>query len=393
MKKILILGGTYFQIPVIEYAKEKGFFVITCDYLPDNPGHKLSDKYYNISTTDKDAILDIAIKENVVGVIAFASDPAAPTAAYVNEKLGVWGTSYDSVLVLSEKDLWREFLAKNKFNTPKAYSFSHSNDLEKFHFNYPVMIKPTDSSGSKGVRKVNSQQELQIAIDYAKQFSRNNRLIIEEYVSKVGCQIGGDAYIGNNKIDFICLGDQQVDNKVNAYVPCGMIFPSSCSDEIKNKIVDEINRLAKLLDLKNLIINIEVMVDSNQDIYLMEIGPRSGGNFIHKAIYELMNIDLAMIAVESLSTNKSVISFNSINHSNIYTCYYALHADSVGKITDLSIVKKELLIEDVLFNDIGNEVSVFNGSNSTVGILIYKSGNKENIMEVFSCPSKVICNE
>lgn len=392
MKKIIVLGGTYFQIPVIKYAKSRGIFVITCDYLPDNPGHKISDKYYNLSTTDKDAILDMAIKENVVGVIAFASDPAAPTAAYVNEKLGVWGTSYDSVLVLSEKDLWREFLLKNKFNTPKAYSFSHSNDLEKLHFNYPVMIKPTDSSGSKGVRKVRSQQELQIAIDYAKQFSRNNRLIIEEYVNKVGCQIGGDAYIGNNEIDFICLGDQQVDNKVNAYVPCGMIFPSSCSDEIKNKIVDEINRLAKLLDLKNLIINIEVMIDSNQDIYLMEIGPRSGGNFIHKAIYELMNIDLAMIAIESLFVNESVGYLKKTNKSKSYTCYYALHSETAGKITDLSIVKKELLVEDILFNAIGDEVSIFNGSNSTVGILIYKSKDKENIKEVFSFPSMVICD-
>lgn len=392
MKKIIVLGGTYFQIPVINYAKSNGFFVITCDYLPGNPGHKLSDKYYNISTTDKDAILDIAINENVVGVIAFASDPAAPTAAYVNEKLGVWGTSYDSVLVLSEKDLWRKFLSENKFNSPKAYSFNNICDLNEFKFNYPVMIKPTDSSGSKGVRKVNSYEELQVAIDYAKQFSRNSRLIIEEYVSKVGCQIGGDAYIGNNEIDFICLGDQQVDNKVNVYVPCGMIFPSSCSDNIKNKIVGEINRLAKLLDLKNLIINIEVMVDSNQDIYLMEIGPRSGGNFIHKAIYELMNIDLARVAVESLCMNESTISFEMINKSRNYTCYYALHAGEVGKITDFSIVKKELLIEDILFNDIGDEVSAFNGSNSTVGILIYKSKNKENIMDLFSFPSTVICN-
>ena len=113
VKKILMLGGAMQQIPAIKEAKEKGLYVITCDYLPDNPGHKYADEYYNVSTTDKDAVLELAKACNIDGIVAYASDPAAPTAAYVAEKLGLPGNPCESVEILTQKDLFRDFLQKN----------------------------------------------------------------------------------------------------------------------------------------------------------------------------------------------------------------------------------------------------------------------------------------
>ena len=131
-----------------------------------NPGHKFSDKYYNTSTRDKEKILEIAKENNADGIIAYASDPAAPTAAFVSEKLNLPGNSYDSVNTLARKDLFRNFLKENNFNHPDfeifedakdAYQFSKSTDL-------PVFVKPVDSSGSKGVAKLHlkkhSRQQL-----------------------------------------------------------------------------------------------------------------------------------------------------------------------------------------------------------------------------------------
>lgn len=88
-KKILFLGASAQQMPPIKYAVQQGHYVITCDYLPDNPGHKLADEWYNVSTTDMDAVLALAKRAKVDGVVAYASDPAAPTQAYVAEKW-VW---------------------------------------------------------------------------------------------------------------------------------------------------------------------------------------------------------------------------------------------------------------------------------------------------------------
>ena len=112
MKKILLLGGSAQQVPVIEKAKQLGYYTILCDYLPDNPGQYVADKFYPVSTTDKEPVLEIAEREQVNGVLAYASDPAAPTAAYVAEKMGLPGNPYQSVEILCNKDRFRKFLTK-----------------------------------------------------------------------------------------------------------------------------------------------------------------------------------------------------------------------------------------------------------------------------------------
>ena len=124
MKTILLLGGSAQQIVAIETAKRLGYFTVLCDYLSDNPGQYVADKFYLVSTTDKDAVLEVAKNENVDGVLAYASDPAAPTAAYVAEKLGLPGSPYKSVEILCNKDRFRKFLSDNNFCTPKAKGYT-----------------------------------------------------------------------------------------------------------------------------------------------------------------------------------------------------------------------------------------------------------------------------
>lgn len=151
MKKLLMLGGSLYQTYAIKEAKRLGYYVISCDYLPSNPGHRYSDEYHNVSTTDKEAVLQLAKSLNVDGIVAYASDPAAPTAAYVCEQLGLPTSPFKSVEILSNKDLFRDFLQNNGFNCPKAMGFtSYEEALAHIdEFRLPVMVKPVDSSGSK----------------------------------------------------------------------------------------------------------------------------------------------------------------------------------------------------------------------------------------------------
>ena len=99
MKKLLMLGGAMQQIPAIKQAREMGHYVITCDYEPTNPGHKYANEYYNVSTTDLKGVLNLAKELDIDGIVAYASDPAAPTAAYVAEKLGLPGNPYELTLI------------------------------------------------------------------------------------------------------------------------------------------------------------------------------------------------------------------------------------------------------------------------------------------------------
>lgn len=224
MKRVLMLGGSHFQVPSIITAKQMGCYVITCDYLPNNPGHKFADEYYNVSTTEKEKVLDLAKKLNIDGIVCYASDPSAPTAAYVAEKLGLPGNPYRSVEILANKDLYREFLSNNGFRVPRAKGFSSLSEAEKDFDNFtaPVMVKPVDSCGSKGVSKVFHKAELANAIEAALSYSRCHRFILEEYVEKSGYQVAGDGFSVDGKLVFRCFANEHFSLEgTNPFVPIG----------------------------------------------------------------------------------------------------------------------------------------------------------------------------
>ena len=171
VKKILLLGGSAQQVVAIETAKQRGYYTVLCDFLPDNPGQYTADKFYLVSTTDKDAVLEVAQKEQVDGVLAYASDPAAPTAAYVAEKMGLPGSPYESVEILCNKDKFRALLKENGFCTPEAKGYTDIEDaildIQNGYFKYPIIVKPVDSSGSKGVSRIDSFEQAEGLLEYA----------------------------------------------------------------------------------------------------------------------------------------------------------------------------------------------------------------------------------
>ena len=163
MKKLLLLGGSRYLLPVIEAAKSLGIRAITCDYLPDNIAHKYSDEYHNVSIIDKDAVLTLAKELDIDGVMSFACDPGVVTAAYVAEKMGLPSCGpYESVCILQNKGLFRQFLTENGFTVPVAKSYESVDAAlaDAALFNWPVIVKPTDSAGSKGVTRVDDPANL-----------------------------------------------------------------------------------------------------------------------------------------------------------------------------------------------------------------------------------------
>jgi len=140
VKKILLLGGSTQQITAIEYEKKQGYGTILCDYLPDNPGQNYVGKFYCISTTDKEAVLQVAQKEKVDRVVAYASDPVAPTAAYVAEKMGLPTSPYKSVELLTNKDKFRAFLAEYNFCAPKAKGYASIEEAKKDIERFRVLV-------------------------------------------------------------------------------------------------------------------------------------------------------------------------------------------------------------------------------------------------------------
>lgn len=206
MKKLLLLGGSRYAIPVIETAHKLGIYVITCDYLPDNIAHKYSDEYCNISIIDKEATLEAARNLKIDGVMSFACDPGVVTAAYIAEKLGLpFQCSYESAVILQDKGLFRDFLTKNNFNVPHAKRYTDINEpfSDIDFFTWPVIVKPVDSAGSKGVTRVDSVEELKKAIEVAIDNSHNGVFIIEDFLTFEGYHSSADPFSIDGELKFV----------------------------------------------------------------------------------------------------------------------------------------------------------------------------------------------
>ncbi|MBN2598110.1 MAG: ATP-grasp domain-containing protein [Marinifilaceae bacterium] len=390
-KKILLLGGSYFQVPSVLAAKKLGYHVITCDFVPENPGHQYADEYYNISTTDKELVLELAGKLKIDGIVAYASDPAAPTAAYVSEKMKLPGNSYQSVKILAEKDLFRNFLQKNGFNLPKSKGFESLADalLEVDDFSFPLMVKPVDSSGSKGVGKIHSAGELVSAFEYAMSFSRTKRIVMEEFLVKKGPQIHGDAFVCGGKICFCYLGDHHFDEKVNPFVPYSTTLPSIHSAAILSRIESELQRLFDLLEIKQGAFNIEVRIDEDDRIFLMEIGPRNGGNLVPQLEQYASGFNMVNATVEA--TMGKTITVDHI-HKEGFFAYYVLHSDRDGILKEINISPDlaENILEKHIFKNIGDSVISFQGSNATIGVLLLQFSSRDEMYEKIDNSEKYI---
>ena len=176
----MLLGGLRYLLPVIEEAHKLGIYVITADYLPDNIAHKYSDEYCNVSIIDKEAVLKAARELKIDGILSHAVDPGVVSAAYVAEKMELpFQCSYEVACVLQDKSKFRKFLSENGFNCPNAKGYDNVEEALKDidYFNWPVIVKPVDSAGSKGVSKVESPEQLLSAVKFALSESHNGHLL------------------------------------------------------------------------------------------------------------------------------------------------------------------------------------------------------------------------
>ena len=381
MKKLLILGAMEMHVPLILRAKELGFYVITCDYIPENPGHKLADEAYFDSTTDLDAVLKLAERLKVDGIMTYNSDPAAPTAAYVAEKLGLPGNPYEAVKIMSEKNLFRDFLCKNGLNVPKFGNFSDADDVVKHldEFSLPVIIKPVDSSGSKGVTVVYDKVNVKEAVEAALSKSRCKKFIVEEYIEPVGRQLHGDGFIEDGKVAFLYLGDHHFDSTINNLVPYSTTYPTEHSKEVVDECRNQIQQFISKVDFKNGGFNVELRVSKKDGkVYIIDIGARNGGNFTPKVIeygsgFNFMDraIKLALgVPLSDLKMNDKIFNFVS---------YLILHSPRDGVLNNCTLSEEleKRVLEKHIYVKPGDKIESFLGANAALGVLIMHYESRE----------------
>lgn len=383
MKHLLLLGGSAQQVVAIKTAKKMGIYTILCDYLPDNPGQFYADKYYLESTTNKEKILNIARDEAIDGIVAYASDPAAPTAAYVAEKLKLPTNSYESVCILCNKDKFREFLKFNGFNTPLSKTYTDSSVIDKeCELDFPVIVKPVDSSGSKGVSIVSDTENLKNAIEFSLSYSRTGKCIVEQYIqNKYKYIIGGDVFVVDGKIEIWGLLNCHRDKEVNSLVPVGKSFPLCISHDDEVRVKRCLQSLVDKLNIMQGAMNVELIVDKCNRVWPIDIGPRNGGNMIPNLLGYIYGIDVVKMTLE-------VAMGQTVNYhlgdGNLYYATHNLHSKRNGKLDDIifSDVLKDKIIQKCIYKKKGDEVEYFDNASKALGIIFMKFSTNEEMMQI-----------
>lgn len=391
MKKLMILGGARYAVPVIEAAHNLGLYVITCDYLPDNIAHKYSDEYVNVSIIEKETVLKDAKELKIDGIISFACDPGVETAAYVAEKMGLPSCgSYNAVKILQNKALFRHFLTENGFNVPKAKGYYNYEDAvaDKDLFRWPVIVKPVDSAGSKGVSRVDSLDELKSACECAKLFSKTNQFIVEEFIEQQGYSSDTDCFSIEGRLVFASFSNQHFDESAkNPYTPSAYSWPSTMPESIQTELRSELQRLITLLGLKTSVYNIETRMGKDGKPYIMEVSPRGGGNRLSEMLKYASGTDLISNAVKAAVG----LPVETISGDPVYKGCWAiiiLHSDKAGEFVRLDINEsvKNFVVEEDLWVRPGDEVHQFTGANEAIGTLVL---NCENHNQVENCLNNV----
>ena len=394
MKRVLMLGGSIYQTYAIKEAVRQGHYVITCDYLPDNPGHKFAHEYHNVSTTDKEAVLELARELKVDGVVAYASDPAAPTAAYVCEKLGLPTSPYKSVEILSKKHLFRKYLAEHGFNVPKARSDKTFEEAEKEidDFQLPVMVKPVDSSGSKGINKLTDKSQLKAFVEDALSYSRDKIFLIEEFIVKKGPQISGDAFSVDGKLVFHCLGNEFYSTKVDKdFAPLGECWPTVMPKEVMDTLEADLQRLITSLGMRSNAYNVEAIYGEDGKVYILELGARSGGSLIPQVTALATGVDMVPYVIKAaLGEDCSDLKMAPVKG---FWSNYMAHANKTGKYSGIEYeesFKKNHLVDYVTDTKMGDPVHKYRDAQDCVGELILKYNNREQMNDIIENMGKYV---
>ena len=381
-KKIMLLGGIHYLLPVIKAAHEHGYYVITADNVPDNIAHKYADEYANVSIVDKEAVLRVAQEHQIDGIISFGVDPGVEAAAYVQEQMSLPSMGpYESVHILQNKDLFRAFLRDHGFNVPESRSYSSFKEaiIDTEWLQWPMIVKPTDSAGSKGVTRVDKIDEYEAAVQYAFAKSIKGNVIVEEYIELDGYQSGSDSFVIDGKLVFASFDDQWFDaSAMNPFAPSAHTWPSTMPVKSQAFLVSEIQRLISLLGMHSSLYNIETRMGKNGKAYIMEMSPRGGGNRLSEILSMATGQDLISACVKTAMGE--TVSIENVGVDG-YWANIIIHSPRSGQLDGVVVsdYMQPNIRDMALYRQKGELVQSFEAANEAVGSMFLRFDDKDKM--------------
>lgn len=302
MKKAIVLGGTRPHITLIQKLKDRGYYVILLDYLESPIAKEYADEHIRESTLDKDLVLKIAKEQKADLVISTCIDQANVTAAFVCEQMGLPAPySYETALNVTDKLKMKAILIRNGVPTSKFKKIAKSADLENWNFNYPIIIKPTDSNSSKGIYKIEEPiSSLDEIIQDAISYSRTKEAIVEEFVS--GQEIGIDTFVSNGVAKVLMIKERRkiIKNAQGCQNILGCIWPMPLTEDVKKKAEIIANKIAKAFGLNNSALMIQAILKDGE-LSVIEFGARIGGGESYRIIKDCVGFDYVEASISTFT--------------------------------------------------------------------------------------------
>lgn len=379
MKKrlLLIAGGGHAEIPLIRAARELGFYVVTTGNRENDLGHKHSDRYIKADFSDKEAILKLASDLHIDALCPCANDFSALSCAYAAEKIGLNGhDSLEIAETIHLKDRFREFAGKHGISSPRAGSFNAieaaMDALSAYAF--PVIVKPVDLTGGKGIARINEKAEAEPLIKKAFAISRAKRVVIEEFVQ--GSNHGFSSFIRNGKVVFYFWDNEHY--FLNKYMVSGATCPGDVPQGALDMLIRETEKTAAILNLKDGIFHIQFIL-KGETPYIIEICRRPPGDLYIDFVKHATGVDYPMQIIKSFA-GMGIDDLEMKAPTGFYTrhCIMAQQKGLVKNIVFDGAIQKNI-IDSFLWWKTGDTVDDL--MTAKFGIVFLKYDSKEEMMD------------
>ena len=366
-KKIAIIGASYLQLPLVQRAKEMGIKTICFAWAEGAVCKDVADIFYPISIVEKEQILEICKQEKIDGICTIASDVAAPTVAYVAEQMGLVGNSYEVSLKANNKILMRQAFGEAGIPCPQYKVMVNGEWLMVNDLELPLIVKPSDRSGSLGVTKVEREEDLLPAIKAAQEYSFKHEAIVEQFIE--GREISVE-FISYQGVHYPLQITDKVTTEAPHFVEIAHYQPADLSKEQYEEVYDLTKRALTALDVTNGASHSEYRITEDGKIYVMEIGARMGGDFIGSDLVQLSTgYDFLRGVIEVALGTFTAPQLKQHNYSGVY---FLSEATAHLK----PIIEQHALPEIVKSEITDPELHPLTCSGDRSGYLLYKSNKK-----------------
>lgn len=325
----MILGANTLQIPLITKVNDMGYTSVVVSPNPDEPGFEIANHKVYVDVTDEEAILKAAREYNIVGIITDQTDIAVRSVAYVAEKLGLSGIGYETACLFTDKYLMREKCKEIGIKTLEYKLVSSLEDALLFYreLKAPVIIKPVDNQGSRGVSLAKTEEELITKFTETLEYSRSNRVLIEQFVE--GREFVVEAIACNYEVKNLLIGDTYYFNIPDVFSATSRVFPTNADEELKNRVAMINKKIIEGFGLKQGISHSEFIMNGD-DIILIETAARGGGVFISSDLISLSTDLCTEEFLVNIATNKC-LKMPEFNQNQRACCYMSFYLP-VGEV-------------------------------------------------------------